>query len=198
MTIQLFDEDVFLKDTFNAIPFPTMVVDDDVRILFWNTAAKSLLSNEEVFQRRGGEVLHCIHSTETKEGCGHAPHCKTCVVRISVNEAMRGEKVYRKKTVMELKTNGSITEVPLLVTASPYMYKQEKLTVLILENIQELMQLGSLLPICAKCKKIRADNDQWEPVEQYIKTHIVDVQFTHGLCSDCMIDFYSEPAKKVK
>jgi hypothetical protein len=198
MPAQLFEDEVFLMDTFNAIPFPTMVVDDDVRMLFWNTAAISLLSNEEVFQRRGGEVLHCIHSTETKEGCGHAPHCKNCVVRISVNEAIQGGKVYRKRTVMELSTDGHITEVPLLVTTSPYMYKQEKLVVLILENIQEMMQLGSLLPICAKCKKIRADNNQWEPVEKYIKTHIVDVHFTHGLCSDCMIDFYSEPAKKSK
>jgi len=198
MPLQIFDDDAFLMDTFNAIPFPTMVVDDDVRILFWNTAAISLLSNEEVFQIRGGEVLHCIHSTETKEGCGHAPHCKNCIVRISVSEAIHGGKVYRKKTVMELKTDGNRTTIPLLVTTSPYKYKQEKLALLILENIQELMQLGSLLPICAKCKKIRTDKDQWEPVEKFIKTHIVDVHFTHGLCSDCMVDFYSEPAKKSK
>ena len=198
MPLHIFDDDAFLMDTFNAIPFPTMVVDNDVRMLFWNTAAISLLRNEEIFQRRGGEVLHCLHSTETKEGCGHAPHCKTCIVRISVNEAIQGGKVYRKRTVMELTTSGSIAEVPLLVTTSPYKYKQEKLALLILENIQELMQLGSLLPICAKCKKIRTDNDQWEPVEKFIKTHIVDVNFTHGLCSDCMVDFYSEPAKKSK
>ena len=71
MTIQLFDEDVFLKDTFNAIPFPTMVVDDDVRILFWNTAAKSLLSNEEVFQRRGGEVRPIREKRASNESALH-------------------------------------------------------------------------------------------------------------------------------
>ena len=198
MPLQLFEDDVFLLNTFNAIPFPTMVVDDDVRILFWNTASLSLLGNEEVFQRRGGEVLHCIHSMETKDGCGHASHCKTCVVRISVNEAILGGKVYRKKTVMDITSIANTTEVPLLVTTSPYNYKQQKLALLILEDIHELMQHGSLLPICARCKKIRTDNNQWESVEKYIKTHIVDVNFTHGLCSDCMVEFYSEPEKRSK
>lgn len=193
-----FENDVFLMNTFNALPFPMMVVDDDVRILFWNSAALNLLGKGEVFQRRGGEVLSCVHSMETKDGCGHAPHCKTCVVRISVNEAIHGGKVYRKKTVMDLKSNESMKEVPLLITTSPYSYKQQKLALLILEDIHELMQLGSLLPICAKCKKIRTDNNQWESVEKYIKTHIADVDFTHGLCLDCMNEFFLEPAKNQK
>ena len=192
MAKHLFEDDVFLMNTFNAIPFSTMVVDDDVRILFWNSAALSLLGKEEVFQRRGGEVLHCIHSMETKDGCGHSPSCKKCIVRISVNEAIHGGKVYRQKTVMELKTPENTTEIPLLVTTSPYTYKQKTLALLILEDIHELMQLGSLLPICAKCKKIRSESNKWEPVERYIKSHIVDVDFTHGLCPDCIKEIYTD------
>ena len=198
MLQQLFEDDIFLMNTFNAIPFPILVVDDDVCILFWNTAALGLIGKGEVFQKRGGEVLHCIHSTETVNGCGYAPHCKTCVVRISVNEAIQGAKVHRKKTVMDLMSDENSKEVPLLVTTSPYSYKQQKLALLILEDIHELMQLGSLLPICAKCKKIRTDSDQWISVEKFIKTRIVDINFTHGLCSDCMIEFYDAPVKKFK
>ena len=196
MPQQLFEDDVFLRETFNAIPFPTFVVDDDVRILFWNSAALNLLENDDVFQQRGGEVLHCIHSMETKEGCGHAPYCKTCVVRISVQEADQGRKVYRKKTVMELKTNENINLVPLLVTASPYYYQKKPLSVLILEDIREIMQIDGLLPICAKCKKIRTIGNQWEPVERYIKNHLADVNFTHGICPDCAKEFLSESISK--
>ena len=183
MPLQLFEDDVFLMNTFNALPFPTLVVDEDVRILFWNTAATGFLGNETVFQKRGGDVLHCLHSTETTEGCGHAPSCKTCFVRLSVQEAIHGGSVFRKKTVMDLKRGASVTEVPLLVTASPLAYQQQKLALLMLEDIHELMQLGSLLPICARCKKIRSDNHEWLAVEKYIKKYIVDVDFTHGLCT---------------
>ena len=41
-------------------------------------------------------MLNCIHSEDTKEGCGHDPHCKTCAVRNSINEANPGGEVYRK------------------------------------------------------------------------------------------------------
>jgi hypothetical protein len=191
MPLHLFEDDVFLMNTFNAIPFPTFVVDDDVRILFWNSAALSLIGNGEVFQQRGGEVLHCLHTMETKDGCGHAPHCKTCIIRTSVNESIHGGKVYRQKTVMDLKSDENIIEFPLLVTASPYQYQQQSLSVLILEDIREIMQIGGLLPICAKCKKIRTIGNQWEPVERYIKKHLADVNFTHGICPDCAKEYFS-------
>ena len=196
MPVHLFEDNDFLTETFNTIPFPILVVDDDVRVLFWNSAALRLLGSEEVFQQRSGEVLHCIHSGDTKEGCGQGPHCKTCVVRNSVNEASRGGKVYRKKTVMQRRKGDQVTEVPLLVTTSPFTYQHQSLTLLILEDIHELMELGSLLPICAHCKKIRTGTDQWQPIEGYIKDHIIDVDFTHGLCPDCMLEIYPEIAKK--
>jgi PAS domain-containing protein len=198
MSPHLYEDNDFLTNTFNSIPFPILVVDDDVRILFWNSSALRLLGSDEVFQQRGGEALHCIHSGDTEEGCGHGPHCKTCVVRNSVIEASRGEKVYRKKTIMQRKIGEKVTDVPLLVTTSPFTYENRSLTLLILEDIHELMELGGLLPICANCKKIRSSTNQWQQIEGYIREHIVDVDFTHGLCPDCMTKLYPEIAKMSK
>jgi len=192
MPEHLFEDDVFLNSIFNAIPFPTLVVDDDVRILFWNSAALRLLENEEMLQQRGGEALHCIHSKDVKEGCGHGPYCETCVVRNSVNEASKGGKIYRKKTMMQRKIGEKVTELPLLVTTSPFIYKSRSLTLLILEEIHELMEIGSLLPICSNCKRIRTNTNQWQQIEGYIREHIVDVDFTHGLCPDCAKEFFPE------
>jgi PAS domain-containing protein len=191
MPTKLFEDDIFLRNAFNAIPFPLMVVDDDVHILFWNSAALRLLGNEELLQRRGGEVLHCIHTKDVEQGCGHGPHCKTCVVRNSVNEANNGNKIYRKKTIMERTIGGKVIETPLLVTTSPFVYQNRSLTLLILEDIHEIMEIGSLLPICARCKKIRTEDNSWQPIEGYIQKHIIDVNFTHGLCPDCMGEYFS-------
>jgi PAS domain-containing protein len=196
--MHLFEDNDFLTNTLNVIPFPILVVDDDVRILFWNSAALRLLGSEEIYQQRSGEVLNCIHSGDTEEGCGHGPHCKTCVLRNSVNEASRGGKVYRKKTVMHKKIGETVVELPLLVTTSPYSFNNRVLTLVILEDIHEIMEVGGLLPICANCKKIRSSTNQWQPIEGYIKDHIVDVDFTHGLCPDCLSDLYPEIAKLSK
>jgi hypothetical protein len=51
----------------------------------------------------------------------------------------------------------------------------------------ELQTLSGLLPICAWCKKVRGDDGYWQQVEDYFasRSHI---EFTHGMCADCMED----------
>jgi PAS domain S-box-containing protein len=56
---------------------------------------------------------------------------------------------------------------------------------------RELDQLRGLLPICAKCKKIRDDKGNWEPLETYISAHS-QTDFSHGLCPECLADFSRE------
>jgi hypothetical protein len=57
-----------------------------------------------------------------------------------------------------------------------------------LENVKELK---GLIPICASCKKIRDDGGYWHQVEEYIREHS-DVEFSHGLCQECMSELYPE------
>jgi CRP/FNR family cyclic AMP-dependent transcriptional regulator len=51
--------------------------------------------------------------------------------------------------------------------------------------------LGSILPICASCKKIREDNDVWIAIEEYIAEHS-EAEFSHGVCPGCAIQLYPE------
>lgn len=48
----------------------------------------------------------------------------------------------------------------------------------------EVRQLEGMLPICPKCKRIRTDDNTWEPVERYISKRSV-AQFSHGICPEC-------------
>ncbi|MFH0990145.1 MAG: PAS domain-containing protein [bacterium] len=40
----------FMKDLFDAIPFPIFIVDSDVNILYWNFAANGMLGEEQVLK----------------------------------------------------------------------------------------------------------------------------------------------------
>ncbi len=51
--------------------------------------------------------------------------------------------------------------------------------------------LGSFLPICANCKKIREDDDSWTPIEEYIRDHS-ETEFSHGICPECAKKLYPE------
>lgn len=48
----------------------------------------------------------------------------------------------------------------------------------------EVRQLEEYLAICPKCKRIRVDDDRWEPVESYIGKR-TDALFSHGICPEC-------------
>lgn len=53
----------------------------------------------------------------------------------------------------------------------------------------QVQTLESLLPICSYCKKIRVEEEgrptHWVAVEQYFQDRD-QVEFTHGICKDCM------------
>ena len=63
-------------------------------------------------------------------------------------------------------------------------------------SVAERRKLTGFLPICANCKKIRNDKEEWEAVETYIQTHS-DAEFTHGICPDCSKKLYSEHFSRV-
>jgi PAS domain S-box-containing protein len=163
----------FLRTVLDAIPSPIFVVDDDVRIMAANEAACQMLAIKPplMMRKRAGEALNCIHNGE-------------CIVRGSVYQAIDGRQIVRRKASMELVTADGVSNIYLLVTAAPLEYQSEKLVVLVLEDISDLMELKAILPICASCKKIRNEDEYWENVENYFKEHL-DLDFSHGLCPDC-------------
>jgi len=57
--------------------------------------------------------------------------------------------------------------------------------------------LEAILPICARCKKIRRSgtdpsfNSSWQPLESYI-TEKTSTEFSHGICPECMAALYPD------
>jgi len=180
------------------MPSPVFIVDEDVRILEYNTAASALLAADksEALRMRGGEALHCIHHHEEEEGCGRAAACADCVVRNSVIKAFQGGKVVRSRQKMELLQDGKVIEVYVLVTSSPFVFEDRNYAILVLEDISELVTLRNIIPICAVCKQVRTDENYWVQVETYLKDQL-DVDFTHGLCPSCR-DNYLDELKALK
>lgn len=57
---------------------------------------------------------------------------------------------------------------------------------------QKMMStLGTFLPICASCKKIREQDGSWTVIESYISNRS-DTEFTHGICPECEQRLYGE------
>jgi PAS domain-containing protein len=191
MTWRIQKKGDFIENILNAIPLPIFVVDEDVRIFWSNQSAAPLLdaAPESVFLRRCGEVFHCRHAVESTAGCGRTEFCPDCPVRNSVQQSIHGQRVVRVRNKMTLVGQDKAIEMHLLVTTAPFLYQDESLVLLILEDISELIKLKSIVPICAYCKKIRDDEDFWQSVENYFKVHL-SLDLSHGVCPECAIKLY--------
>lgn len=185
--------DLFYRTILNAIPLIIFIVDGDVRIRDLNNAAATVfgLDKATFLNRRGGEVLHCLHSHDVPEGCGRALFCKNCVIRNSVTKCLEGQTVTRRRSKIELVLAGTKTAIELLITACPMPSSDDPQVVLILEDINEISILRDIIPICAHCKQVRDDQEYWGSVESYF-THYIGVDFSHGICPTCMEKFYPD------
>jgi ligand-binding sensor domain-containing protein len=74
--------------------------------------------------------------------------------------------------------------------------RERELKARVEEELARVKILRGLLPICACCKKVRDDHGYWSQIESYIADHS-EADFSHGLCPDCVKEYYPEYADAV-
>ena len=74
--------------------------------------------------------------------------------------------------------------------------RERELKARVEEELARVKVLRGLLPICACCKKVRDDHGYWGQIESYIAEHS-EADFSHGLCPDCVKQYYPEYAEAV-
>lgn len=88
-------------------------------------------------------------------------------------------------------TEEVLARVKTHLTLHSLVNNLEKKNIELQRALDEVKQLRGMLPICAKCKKIRDDKGYWNNLESYIEKHS-DASFSHGMCPDCSDELYGE------
>ncbi len=70
-----------------------------------------------------------------------------------------------------------------------YQYELKHLTSELQQALANVKTLKGFIPICASCKKVRADDGYWRQIEQYICENS-DASLSHGLCPDCTSNYF--------
>ena len=176
---------------FEAIPSPAFVINTDMIVVGANRIAADIIGPQAkiAYRMKSGALLLCIHNKNHPEGCGKTPFCENCAISISIREALQGNCVSKRKYKLEKVSDEGVSDRYLLISASPLNMSGNTFSLVVLEDVTELSQLRSILPICAKCKKIRDSNDYWESVDTYLRAH-ENITFTHSLCPDCAQELY--------
>ena len=62
--------------------------------------------------------------------------------------------------------------------------EQRRLNAELREAMDRVRTLEGIIPICSRCKSVRADDGYWTQVERYLSEH-TGAMFSHGLCPSC-------------
>ena len=194
-TIELFNPTI-LNKIYNLLPIPLILINNNLEIANCNQSALTLLqiTDDELRlmkDRRGGTLLHCIHSL-TGDGCGFSIDCTRCIIRNSVVKSFSGINTFQEKCDITLSYNQKLQKVNALISV---INLDTEYTLLIFENITELINLKQLIPMCSHCKHVKINNQYWESVEEYI-SNITGYNITHGMCPKCVIKLYPDLPKE--
>ena len=71
--------------------------------------------------------------------------------------------------------------------------RQKKIMRRLKKEAEHTKALDKLIPICAGCNKIKdkdKENESWISPAEYISERLPDVEFTHGMCPECIKKWY--------
>ncbi len=180
-----------LRTIIDTVPAALFILDDNARILDLNSHAAQIVGHDSewILRRLCGDVLHCINTKNDPETCGSTEFCPDCVVRNTVLESCSGKSVVKRRADLLIQKGENTHRRVFLISSSPFENNGKPLSLLSMEDITELVKLRGLIPVCAKCKSVRKDNDYWEKIETYLSEE-VGVQMSHGICPDCANELY--------
>ncbi|NOR74945.1 MAG: histidine kinase [Draconibacterium sp.] len=88
---------------------------------------------ESVIGKRVGEIFNCEYAYSSEAGCGTTKFCRSCGAANAIFESKKG-KQSTKDCQISTQDNNSLD---LRVTATPYKYKNQSLTVFAIKNISD-------------------------------------------------------------
>ncbi|OLS17050.1 MAG: hypothetical protein HeimC2_45030 [Candidatus Heimdallarchaeota archaeon LC_2] len=56
------------------------------------------------------------------------------------------------------------------------------------ESLETIKTKDSIISICTHCQKIRDRKGEWKKLHEFLK--VPSLQFSHGLCQDCINEHY--------
>lgn len=183
--LDLLQDNEFFRLLFKVIPAGIALVNENGYVKAINPEGSKMFCVEPYDDRvdhRGGDLFRCINA---KDGCGVASACQTCILRTNAMSAINGQTVSRQKGKFCINNDNDIQQFILQVTASPLVYNQNKMALLIIEDISLVTELSGLIPICSSCHSIRDDKGEWVSLAKYLQEHS-EAELTHDYCPKCI------------
>jgi PAS domain S-box-containing protein len=174
-------------DILNAISDWVCIIDLDFRIVRTNRAVEDFLGmkREAVIGRTCYELVH-----GTGTSIAHCPippmvrSRKRAQTEVQLDDGRWLSVTADPLTGKDGRLTGAVHMVRDITAIREAQAEREALIHKLERALAEVKTLKGLIPICAKCRRIRDDSGAWSPLEAFVRNNF-DADFSHGLCPEC-------------
>jgi len=125
----------------DAMPDVAMILNEQRQLIFSNKVLLSLVGNisvADLIGKRPGELLECLHATETSGGCGTTKSCKFCGAVNAILECQKTGMPSLKECRITSKTEGYDVSYDLQINATPFKFNNNDYIILAVKDISDL------------------------------------------------------------
>ena len=185
MTINnIYTADTF-RSMFNALPSPVFVVDGDVMVHEYNTAAAEFLFRHmAALSELSYHAQNHLPGNEVPAGFWRTLFSKDSFIGKSIEEAFQGSRIVRRSTKLETHQEGFQTKLETRIICSPFHNGACTQVLLVIEEIRKTDDMKGVIHICSVCHQIIDEKEALNQLEAYAKEY-TGVKFSHGLCPKC-------------
>jgi len=136
-TAKLLGSSGFVHHVTNTLPSILLILNQQRQVVFKNQRLMELLgtsSDLEVLGKRPGELLDCIHASESSCGCGTTEFCRECGAVNAILETQNQGKTTKKECRI-ITNKGDVFD--FRVWTSPYTFEDTEFTILSLTDISD-------------------------------------------------------------
>lgn len=122
----------------HAISLPVIIINASRQVVFANSPFLSMLgldSDKPLLGVRPGEIISCLHSTETEHGCGTSAACALCGAIEAVLEAQSSGKKTQREARISSHIQEQLVAFDFQITATPYTINQDVFYIVSLKDI---------------------------------------------------------------
>ena len=125
-----------LQDLMRAIPNIVLILNQKRQIVFANERLLEQFQLQEVREalgQRPGELLDCVHASETEGGCGTTRFCRHCGAVRAILQAQKGHMDVQECRILQ--SDGKALD--LRVWATPLTFNGENFVIFAVTNIED-------------------------------------------------------------
>lgn len=134
------------KDVFNSLSTVAFVLNENRQLIFASNDFRKTMNvdDDSILGFRLGEIISCIHASETPDRCGTADACQYCGILNAFLECQEKEEKVQKESRITTLNNGNLIAWDLMISAFPITLDNKNYYTITIEDISAKKKISNL------------------------------------------------------